>query len=156
MQRRAVPVHLSVIAVLSAGLWAGNVNTQPAKRDAMAEISDLEKAFSEAIFRGDAAAFDHMTSDDYTVISDSGDLLTKQETLEWLAKRKAEYRYLEKDDLNIRVYGDAAVVTGRSVQTRLEHGKDYNGAYRFTEVYIRQKGRWLAVALQVTRRTAEQ
>ena len=156
MQPRTVPVLLAVIVVLSAALYAERVSPQSATRDALGEIRELERAFSQAIFRGDVVAFDNMTSDDYTVISDSGDLLTKQETLEWLAKRKAEYRYLEKDDLNIRVYGDAAVVTGRSVQTRLEHGKDYNGAYRFTEVYIRQKGRWLAVALQVTRRTAEQ
>jgi ketosteroid isomerase-like protein len=155
MQRRAVPVLLTVIAVLSAGLWAESVPPQSTTRDPVEEISALERAFSEAIFRGDVSAFDNMTSDDYTVISDSGDLLTKQETLEWLARRKAEYRYLQKDDLQIRVYGDAAVVIGRSVQARLEHGKDYNGAYRFTEVYIRQKGRWLAVALQVTRRNAE-
>src|ERR1700751_1632477 len=100
MQRRAVPVLLAVIVVLSAALYAASVNPQAATNDAIEEIRGLEKAFSEAIFRGDVVDFDNMTSDDYTVISDSGDLLTKQETLEWLAKRKAEYRYLQKDDLN--------------------------------------------------------
>jgi ketosteroid isomerase-like protein len=153
MQRCAVAVLVGVIAVLSAALWAQSVRSEAAPRDPVEEIRVLEKAFSEAIFRGDVSTFDRMTSDDYAVISENGDLHTKRETLEWLGRRKAEYRYLQKDELNVRVYGDAAVVTGRSVLTRQEHDRDYNGAYRFTEVYIRQKGSWLAVALQVTRRT---
>ncbi|HXW73737.1 MAG TPA: nuclear transport factor 2 family protein [Steroidobacteraceae bacterium] len=156
MQRRVVPVLLAVITVLSAALWAQRVSSEATARDSVEEIRALEKTFSEVIFRGDVSTFDRMTSDDYTVISENGDLHSKRETLEWLARRKAEYRYIQKEDLNVRVYGDAAVVTGRSVLTRQQHDRDFNGAYRFTEVYIRQNGRWLAVALQVTRRTEEQ
>ena len=61
---------------------------------------------------------------------------------------KYESRHIS--DLTIRVYGDTAVVTGRSNQKGMENGKDYSGDYRFTRVYVRQKGRWLTVALQAT------
>jgi len=52
--------------------------------------------------------------------------------------------------LKVRVYGDTAVVTGRSVQSGRENGKDYSGNYWFTRVYVKQNGQWLTVALQTT------
>jgi ketosteroid isomerase-like protein len=53
-------------------------------------------------------------------------------------------------DLKIRIYGDTAIVTGRSTQKGSENGKDYSGDYRFTRVYGKQEGRWVTVALQAT------
>jgi hypothetical protein len=40
----------------------------------------------------------------------------------------------------VRVYGDAALVTGRSVQKGEENGKDYSGAYWFTRALCEAKG----------------
>jgi hypothetical protein len=42
-------------------------------------------------------------------------------------------------------------VTGRAVQTAQHAGKDYTELFRFTPVYVRRGGQWLAVALQMTR-----
>jgi hypothetical protein len=52
--------------------------------------------------------------------------------------------------LNIRVYGNTAIVVGRAIQNGMENGKDYSGDYWFTRVYAKQYGRWLTVALQTT------
>lgn len=41
-------------------------------------------------------------------------------------------------------------MTGRAVQKGTENSKDDGGANRFTRVYVKQGGRWLSVALQVT------
>ncbi len=56
----------------------------------------------------------------------------------------------EISDLQVRVYGDAAVVTGRALQKGVENSKDYSGENRFTRVYMKQNGHWVSVALQVT------
>ena len=71
----------------------------------------------------------------------------------WHGFASGTFKYESRDisDLSIRVYGNAAVVTGRSTQKGTENGKDYSGAYRFTRVYIKQRGRWQTVALQTTR-----
>jgi len=55
------------------------------------------------------------------------------------------------DDLQARVYGDTAVVTGRSTQKGKAYGQDAAGQYRFTRVYVRQDGKWKAVAFQSTK-----
>ncbi len=124
---------------------------QPVSRTAQDEIRSLENARNDAIVRGDAAALERMTSEDYTFITLRGELRSKAEIVKGFAAGTFKYDSREISDLNIRVYGDAAVVTGRSKQKGAENGKDYSGDYRFTRVYIRTNGRWQTVALQATR-----
>jgi hypothetical protein len=48
--------------------------------------------------------------------------------------------------MQVRVYGDAAVVVGRTAWQSAV-GK---GQYRYTDMYIRRDGRWICVASQAT------
>ena len=114
------------------------------------EIIALERARNEAILRGDSTALAAMTSDDYTFITIRGELRTKAEIVKGFASGSFKYDAREISDLNVRIYGDSAVVTGRATQKGTENHKDYSGAYRFTRVYVRQRGQWITVALQTT------
>jgi ketosteroid isomerase-like protein len=141
---------MAAIAMLPAGLWAQSVGPKSVSSDAAAEIRALENAFDEAIVRHDVSALDKLTSEDFTLISLNGDLHAKAEVLKYFSTLSA-YEYRKTEDLRIRVNGDAAVVTGRTIDTVQENGKDHSEAYRFTHVYIRQKGCWLLVTSQPTR-----
>jgi ketosteroid isomerase-like protein len=123
-----------------------------ASRDAAAvkEIKQLEEARNQAILRGDAAALERMTADDYTFITLKGELRTKADIVKGFSSGSFTYQSRSISDLKIRVYGEAAIVTGRSVQEGTENGKDYSGNYRFTRVYVKQHGAWKTVALQTT------
>ena len=104
-----------------------------------------------AILRGDAAALERMTSDDYTFVTLRGEMVTKAEIVRNFRSGAAKYQSREISDLNIRVYGNSAVVTGRAIQKGMENGKDYSGDYWFTRVYVNLDGQWKTVALQTTR-----
>ena len=91
-----------------------------------------------------------MTSDDYTFITLRGELRTKAEIVKGFRSGSFKYESQTISDLKVRVYGDTAIVTGRSSQRGKENGKDYSGDYRFTRVYVKQKGQWVTVALQTT------
>ena len=114
------------------------------------EIESLEEARNVAVLHGDVAALDRMTSDDYTFITLRGELRTKSDILKGFASGSFHYESRQISDLKVRVYGDTAIVTGRSMQKGMENGKDYSGDYRFTKVYVKAKGRWVTVALQTT------
>ena len=81
-----------------------------------------------------------MTSDDYTFITLRGQMRTKAEIVRDFRSGAIKYQSREISDLNIRVYGDSAVVTGRATQKGMENGKDYSGDYWFTRVYVNQGG----------------
>ena len=114
------------------------------------EIKKLEEMRNEAVLHGDVSVLDRMTSDDYTFITLRGEMRTKQEILKGFASKSFHYDSRQIFDLKVRVYGDTAVVIGRSVQKGMENGKDYSGNYWFTRVYVKQNGQWLTVALQTT------
>ncbi len=114
------------------------------------EILELERQRNEAIIKGDAATLDRMTADDYTFITLRGELRTKSEIVQGFKSGSFHYDSREISDMKVRVYENAAIVTGRSNQRGKENGKDYSGDYRFTRVYVNQRGRWLTVALQAT------
>jgi ketosteroid isomerase-like protein len=96
-------------------------------------------------------AIDRMTADDYTVINISGQLLTKAQVFEAIKAGDLKYDHLENNDIQVRVYGDTAVLTGRTTQKGQFKGKDISGQTRFTRVYLKQHGTWQAVAFQATR-----
>lgn len=51
------------------------------------------------------------------------------------------------DDLRIRVYGDAAVVTGRAVyRGRSKKSGEFVHRFRFTDTFIRRDSAWKCVA----------
>jgi ketosteroid isomerase-like protein len=140
-----------VIAVLThtaAQASDGSASSTPAT--AVDEIKALEEARNQALLHGDVAALDKMTSDDYTFVTLRGEMRTKSEILKGFASGSFKYESRQIFDLNVRVYGDTAVVTGRSIQKGTENSKDYSGSYWFTRVYIKQDGHWVSVALQAT------
>jgi|SRR5215471_3604526 len=142
----------AAVLALVTGIGAQKNRPHSASTDARTkdEILELEKERNQAIISGDAGALERMTSDDYTFITLRGELRTKAEIVEGFKSGSFHYDSRQISDLNLRVYGSTAVVTGRSIQSGKENGRDYSGDYRFTRVYVKQDGRWQTVALQTT------
>jgi len=142
-------IALSCIAVGCVKSFA-HYSSDHVAYDAQKEIAQLEEARNQAILRGDSAALDRMTSDDYTFITQRGELRNKREILTGFKSGTFKYGARKVSELMIRIYGDTAVVTGRAVQEGTENAKDYSGENRFTRVYVKRDGHWVSVALQVT------
>jgi uncharacterized protein (TIGR02246 family) len=143
---KAVCAVVLVVCLLQPCVFVSGQNTNSALSSDQ-EIRTLEDERNRAILKGDAAALERMTADDYTFITLRGELRTKSEIVKGFQSGSFKYDSRTISDLNIRVYGDTAIVTGRSTQKGSENGKDYSGDYRFTRLYVKEKGRWITVAL---------
>lgn len=55
---------------------------------------------------------------------------------------------LHPEDVNIRLFGDFAIIHARTVYTKPDGS---TGAGRYTDIWARQGGRWLCVAAHVAR-----
>jgi len=55
---------------------------------------------------------------------------------------------LHPEDVNIRLFGDFAIIHARTVYTKPDGS---GGAGRYTDIWARQDGRWLCVAAHVAR-----
>lgn len=53
-------------------------------------------------------------------------------------------------EMRVRVVGSMAFVMGSDDETSTAAGKTTNGHYSWTDVFVKRKGRWQAVASQMT------
>jgi len=146
------PFILTSAAVVIVTIVVAAQSRQHGETEAMVkqEILRIEDERNRAVVSGDAAALDRLTAADYTFITLRGELRTKDEIVKGFRSGAFHYDTRTISDLTVRVYGNTAIVVGRSNQKGSENGKDYSGDYRFTRVYVKQGGQWETVALQTT------
>jgi ketosteroid isomerase-like protein len=114
------------------------------------QLRKIDREWNEAYPKGDTSALDRIIADDWMCIDGAGLLITKRELLERVANKPSSFDAHVFDETTLRIFGDAAVVTGRLSGS----GHDENGPFRlqqrFTRVYVRRDNSWQAVATQVT------
>ncbi|HEX8368231.1 MAG TPA: penicillin-binding transpeptidase domain-containing protein [Pyrinomonadaceae bacterium] len=116
------------------------------------QILALNREWADAIVRGDIKSLENLFSDDMIVTSGNGTVRGKKEELEDVRPNPDIKTYFfNTDDVRVRVYADAAVLSGRAKWRINYQGKDIDHERRYTSVYAKEKGQWRMVALQLTR-----
>jgi len=114
------------------------------------EVLRLADTWATAELHGDTAFLERTLSDDFIGIGPLGFMLTKQE---WLARHRSgdlKYESFNLDEVKVRVYNDAAVLTGRQVQNAAYRGNPIRGQFRITLVFVQQQGQWRLASLQLS------
>lgn len=114
-------------------------------------ILQLEKEGREATLKNDLEMNDRLLADNWMNTNVNGTVTTKAQLLELIKSNTFKITSIESDDVMVRVYGDSAVVTGRSTSTRMRpDNQAVTGQVRFIRVYSKIGGRWRVVAAQST------
>src|SRR5258708_40315439 len=114
------------------------------------EVLRLADAWGTAELRGDTTFLERTLADDFIGIGPLGFMLTRQE---WLARHQSgdlKYESFNLDEVKVRVYNDAAVLTGRQVQNAAYRGNSLQGQFRTTLVFVQQQGQWRLARLQLS------
>jgi len=138
---------LELLAPSNTGLLAAAPSTAEEK-----SIRELEDRLNVAVVQGDVATFDRLFADDFTHTSRDGHFRTRAEWMKGRVQGKTNYVSFDVDNLQIRIFGETAVVTGLSKPSwREQDGSLASGQFRFLRVWVKRDGRWQAVAFQATR-----
>jgi ketosteroid isomerase-like protein len=119
--------------------------TTPAQADIEA-LTALNRDYIASVQNGDVRRFDEILADDFLCSNPDGTLVDRAQFLEQTA-RPVTITGLIAEDVLIRVLGDVAIIHAR---TRY-HGADGERQGRYTDVWARRGGTWLAVSAHVTR-----
>lgn len=111
-----------------------------------AEFMRLEKLWNEAHLSGDAKILDTLWADDLIITVPKMPVMDKAQTLGVWRTGRIKFKRYETSDLQIRRYGETAVVTGRLLRARDVSGQEIQDDWRFTKVYVQNGGRWQVVA----------
>jgi ketosteroid isomerase-like protein len=140
-------------SLLGAALLALMVPSMGRADDADAEkqVAMLSKQHREAVVKGDTKALDSILADDWVGINPRGDVESKAQQAKTLKDGSVDFEAIDPEEVKVRVYGDAAVVTGRYHVKLTSNGQKIDDLVRTTEVFVKQGGKWRCVSTQVTR-----
>jgi len=108
--------------------------------------------WADAVRSRDTKALDSLFAEDLIITSFDGTTRGKKEELEILKpEEKVKTVSIKNDDVRVRVFGTAAVVTALTKMHFEINEKDVYMALRYTAVFAKHDGRWQLVALQTAR-----
>lgn len=110
-------------------------------------LHDLNRDYIDAVQHSDVRRFDQILADDFLCSNPDGSLVDRAAFLAQTA-RPVAITNLMAHDVHVRLMGDFAIIHARTSYT-LTDGREGGG--RYTDVWARRDGRWLAVSAHVTR-----
>jgi len=110
-------------------------------------LTKLNRDYVDSVQLSDIRRFDEILAEDFVCSNPDGSLVDRDGFLEQTAE-PATITGLRAHDVRIRVLGDVAIIHARTTYV-LPDGRAGTG--RYTDVWARRDGRWLAIAAHVTR-----
>jgi len=114
-------------------------------------LRDIEQRLATAWVKGDRSFIEQILADDWSVTDLTGRVLKKEEVLEeTFGSKDRQIVSMRIDELNVRPFGDWAIVTGRTQAAGQYQGEVAEVTLRFTDVFANRNGKWQVVASQAT------
>lgn len=110
----------------------------------------LEREWNEAYKNLDKEVLERVMADDFVFIDEGSNVNPKAPYIASTLKNvKVESYNLE--EMKVRIYGDTGIVTAVWTGKLTVNGKDVSGSFRYTDVFVKRRGRWVCITSQETR-----
>jgi ketosteroid isomerase-like protein len=121
--------------------------TSTAPKSDLATLLELNRDYIRSVRTSDIRRFEEILAEDFLCSLPDGSLIDRERFLERTAL-PVTISNLEVHDVRVRLMGDVAIIHARTTYA----GQDGRpGSGRYTDVWARRDGRWLAVAAHFTR-----
>lgn len=125
-------------------------SSQNTASDEGGRILGLENAWGHAIEAKDTKALDMLLAATFVAVEIDGSMESKSEFLAGIKAPEYQPSQAVNEQINVHMYGGAAVVNGIFRVKGLAKGKPYIHRERFTDTWIKQSDTWQCVASQAT------
>lgn len=144
-----------MLACLAAMLLLAIPHVPQGVTDSSQELVEIQQQLAKAWMAADRVAIERIIAPEWTLTGTDGRLSTRADVLRDVFETKVHrITAIEIDDVRVRLFGDAAVVTGRTHGRGRYNDVAYDVWIRFTDVFVRRDGRWQAVASHASLVTA--
>src|SRR2546427_10411997 len=114
-----------------------------------AQLLELAENLRQSQLEGDVAFMERVLTADFVGIGPRGFVLNKEA---WLGRHRSgdlKYESMERDEVALRTYTDAAILTAREGSKTVYKGQEVPvGALRATYTFVRRIGTWRLAGVQ--------
>ena len=115
------------------------------------ELIDVAHDWDRAMVANDADEIGRYMADDWTIIGSDGRVGDKESFLNLVRTGALTHDVMTSEDMQVRLYGDTAVMLARGVSGGEFRGQPFRDVERVTCVFVRQEGRWRCVLTHLSR-----
>jgi ketosteroid isomerase-like protein len=134
------------------GAWLALSIASAGERHAdVAQLTRLSNDWDKAIVARDEKAIADNMAEDFRQIDGYGNLETKKSFVAGIVDPKLTIDPYTVEEFEVRLYGDTALLSGRSNMTGKYDGKPFTSNYRYIDIYVRRDGTWKIVSVQITK-----
>ena len=109
------------------------------------ELLRAVEAWDRAMVANDSDAIGQYMADDWTIIGPDGSVGGKPPFLELVRSGELAHNVMESHDLDVRFYGETAVVIGWGVSGGTYRGEPFHLVERVSSVFHRRTSGWVCV-----------
>ena len=117
----------------------GTANAEAADAETVAH---LDEQFQAAVKANDAEAMAKILADDFILVTGSGKVFNKQESLAEARSHSTIYEHQEDSERTVRVWGDTAIVTAKLWIKGMSNDKAIDYTLWFSDTYVRTPSGW--------------
>ena len=109
-------------------------------------LINLENNWVDALVKSDLTALDAIFADTYIDTDEHSHRGGKKDVFSFLQSGDLKLQSIKLSDVQVHIYGDAAVAVGSAEQTGTFLGGPIAAKIIFTDTFVKQNGKWRAVA----------
>src|SRR5262249_15706272 len=113
-------------------------------------LRKIQHDWADARLKRDNSFPRKIEADDFTVVWFDGRIVNKEEDVRSYESNDVTFTEFDISDLQVRFYGDTAIVVGQGSLKAHTKNQDVSGKYVWTDTFLKRSGAWKAVASQVT------
>lgn len=110
------------------------------------ELLRLEKEGAAAIVAADFKTLGEFFAADWKIVDSAASMMNREQLFKTMGAGLLKFASYEQSDLEVRIYGEAAVVIGTGKSKGEWKGESFGSKERFTDVFVRQDGKWRCVS----------
>ena len=144
---KKLPIMIAICLTFTTMLLGQSDRSSRNTDSVLSTIHALCKAFET----GDTERLKRNMTADFTLTSSTGFVTTLAEEINDLTTGRARYKVFKNVDMKPRLYGNTAVVTGKTIVKGTYDGEPFEAEVQFTDTLIWKGGRWWMVSSHASR-----
>jgi ketosteroid isomerase-like protein len=143
---RRFPLAVALWGLLITACSRPPASPPRSPRDDEQAVAGLQRSWLAAFEHGDIPAIEALLAPEFVNVAADGSVNTRDAELAPVRAGTVKFSKTGVEELQVRVFGDAAIATGIAAFAGTFGDRPFSGRERFTDVWIRRDGAWQVVA----------
>jgi hypothetical protein len=138
------------LVFLAALTFPSVIHGQVVSESLVRQLTKLKDQMHQAERERNTDFLQEVFADELVYGTTRGDVLNKAQLLARTKSPDHSYEDLHSDDVQVRIYGNVAIMTDRTTARGINEGHPFGGVFRFVRIFVKKHGKWQVVLEQGT------